>query len=179
MKIQEHITEKDIFNSVFFKNLVAHEMRKAIENNDLFNDAITFYENLRDSLKKELPFSIKEKLALKIPAYRLYDKITLYPINDEFTQRRGDVLILAANSPKEMPKVSSTTFFDSDKKYLIRILNYKSSAKIYVFGTQEEILKNYKITLFPTRVSYSQKDNSIPLDIDSKVDAEKIKLEFN
>ncbi len=75
--------------------------------------------------------------------------------------------------------MTSATFIDEDKHYLIKLHNFENSAKIYVFSTSEEQIKNYKIIIHPSEKIYEQSDNSQPLLVDAPVEASSIELQFN
>ncbi len=74
--------------------------------------------------------------------------------------------------------MTSATFIDEEKQYLIKLHNYENSAKIYVFSTSEEKIENYKIIIHPSNNIYEQVDNSQPLLIDTEVEATSIELQF-
>lgn len=67
---------------------------------------------------------------------------------------------------------------DENNHYLIRLLNFKDSAKIYVFSTTEEVLKNYQIVIKPSGQTFEQDDNSKPIEVKFPLAAENIELHF-
>ena len=75
--------------------------------------------------------------------------------------------------------MTSATFLDEEKRYLIKLHNFKNSAKIYVFSTSEEKLKNFKIIIQPSNKIFEQTDNSKPLLIDESIEVSSIELQFN
>ncbi len=172
------ITERDIFNFVFFKSSVSSEKIKFIKEKNEFSTGIKFYQALKAAIGKNIPVEVKNKLKEKIPAYNSLIYI-LNPVKDKVRKKKVTDLILAADSPKIKSKMTSATFIDDEKHYLIKLHNFENSAKIYVFSTNEEQIKNYKIIIRPSNRIYEQTDNSKPLSIDFPIEASSIELQFN
>jgi hypothetical protein len=145
----------------------------------VFSEEINFYRTLRNELNEELSEDIKRKIAKKIPIYIPSKVFTLYPAKEPQRKKKNNIQVLAADSPKEKPAVTAKTFIDEHNHYLVRLLNFKDSSKIYVFSTTEKTLKNYKIKIQPSEQTFSQLDNSTPIEINSPIDAENIELQFN
>lgn len=174
-KIQ--ITEQDIFNFVFYPETLSEEKRKAIEENKSFSEAIEFYQNLKSEIDSKLDYSIKKKIAEKIPVYSLPKMIELHPLNDINFQKK--TYRLAADSETELkPKITTKTFVDDEKDYMIKILQNGEKTKIFVFSTQDEILENFNIYIEPQKLEFHLKDNSEPLILEGKVEIDKIKIHF-
>ncbi len=70
MRENNKITERDIFNFVFLKQLLSNSKQKEISENFYFHDKIKFYEKLKENLNKELSKEIKSKIASNIPTYK-------------------------------------------------------------------------------------------------------------
>ena len=111
--------------------------------------------------------------------YDIITGIPLNPVKEKVRKKKATGLTLAADSPKIKSKLTSATFIDEDKHYLIKLHNFENSAKIYVFSTGEEQIKNYKIIIHPSNKIYEQSDNSKPLLIDAPVEASSIEIQFN
>ena len=140
-------------------------------------DAIIFYKELKDSLSQDLSLSIKQKLAKKIKVYKSNNVIQLYPVQEINKKRNGTVL--AAASVEEKLKIITKTFYDADKTYIIKVINYSENAKIFVFSTQQEVIKDFEIIILPENKKYHCNDNSLPLELSAPVEAESIQIEFN
>lgn len=171
------ITERDIFNFVFYPDLVREEIKSFLVSIEDSTDAIIFYKDLKESLSQELSSSIKQKLAEKIESYKYTTVIQLFP-TDEIKKKRNGV-VLAAASEEEKPKIITKTFYDADKTYIIKIINYLSNSKIFVFSTQQETVKDFDIIILPQNKKYHFNDNSLPLELNTPVEAESIQIEFN
>ena len=171
------ITEKDIFNFVFYTNLLPTEKIKYIEGSTNFSKGIKFYQSLKLLLSQNLTVEIKNLISEKIPAYKsMMHKLYLVK---EVNSKRKSNLTLAADSPKIKSKMTSATFIDDEKQYLIKLHNYENSAKIYVFSTSKEKIENYKIIIHPSNNILEQADNSNPIIIDAPVEVSSMELQFN
>ncbi len=173
------ITEREIFDFVFFPENLPIDKVEYLKNFNEFDDEIKFYHSLKASFEEELSEDIKQKLAERIPIYIPTKIFFLFPVKEVIKEKNSDVTVLAAASPKEKPSVKAKTFIDESNHYLIRLLNFKDSAKIYVFSTTEEVLKDYKIVIRPSEQIFEQTDNSSPIELNSPIEAENIELQFN
>ena len=171
------ITEKDIFNFVFYTNLLPPKKIKYIEGSTNFSKGIKFYQSLKLLLSQNLTVEIKNLISEKIPVYKsMMHKLYLVK---EVNSKRKSNLILVADSPKIKSKMTSATFIDDEKQYLIKLHNYENSAKIYVFSTSKEKIENYKIIIHPSNNILEQADNSNPIIIDAPVEVSSMELQFN
>ena len=75
------ITEKDIFDFVFFKETLENNRMIEIMNSMDAESQIEFYRQLKQLLLNELSQDTKNKLAENIPLYLKEDTITLMPVN--------------------------------------------------------------------------------------------------
>jgi len=178
MHESEYITENDIFNYVFFRYLLKQEKIHSIEQNSMYVENVEFYTNLKKRFIRDIPQEIKKRISDKIAQYRPINKVLLTLIKEESVKKKKDFLVLAADSPKEEPRISSRTFVNEENGYLIKLINLRNSERIFVFSAFEKVLRNYKIILHPSGKSFFQSDNSIPLEIDYKIEVDNIELEF-
>ncbi len=174
-----NITEKDIFNFVFFNTILSKEKKEYLNNNPIFKVQLDFYKKLKEILLEEIPNNIKEKIASGIDAYKKIKTFVLYPVDYGHKKKHSDVLILAADSlAAESNEIQSKTFIDEGKNYLIRLIKENSKSKIYVFSTHETVMKNFTVVIKPQSVKYVLNDNSKPLEIEGNIDPESIEIEF-
>ena len=177
--MKNEITETDIFNFVFYSELISKEKVSYLESSSDFREEINFYLSLKESLNEVLGPEIRKKIASKINSYNLSNIIYLYPV-DEYQSRKLSINVrLAAASPEEKPKVSSKTFYDDEKTYIIKVINYEKSSKVFVFSTQYELIKDFELNILPQNLKYHLSDNSAPLELEFNVEPESISLEFN
>lgn len=64
------ITERDLFNYVFYKNLIDKEKIEYLKNSIIYKSEIDFLTSIKNALPEELSDEIKEKISRKIPAYQ-------------------------------------------------------------------------------------------------------------
>ncbi len=172
------INERDIYNFVFYPHAVEEIKKSKLVKGKNFQEEINFYKFLKDNYSPELDPAIKNILKLKIPVYKVFKVIQLKPVKENDFKRQAEVTIFAAASPNERYKIVSKTFFDEQNDYLIRLLNFEHSTKIYVFSISNNILRNYKVVLHPSGKIFTQPDNTKPIEIDSQIEADSIELQF-
>jgi hypothetical protein len=171
------IKEQDLFCYIFFPESVPDKKKKMIETNNSFNEVLEFYKQMKLNSDKKPNESLKRKIANKIPAYSLSNVIKLYALK-ETAKPRQNGYHLAAASTELKPKMTTKTFVDNDKEYLIKILNYGDKTKVFVFSTKDEVVKNFDIIIEPDNLKFHLEDNSEPLKINHLIDAEKIEIRF-
>lgn len=171
------VNERDIFNFVFYPGLVREEIKMFLHSIEDSTDAIIFYKELKDSLNSDLSIETKKKISEKIPIYEFSNIIQLYPVEENKKKRNS--FTLAAASPEETPKIVTKTFYDEDKSYIIKVINYEKNSKIFVFSTQQEVIKNFDLIIQPQNEKYHIKDNLIPLELADRIHPDSIQIEFN
>jgi len=182
--LKDRITEKDLFDFVFSPTLLSEEKLLYLENSDDFSKEIEFFIELKKSIQTEISEEERILISKKIPAYS-YDSskntakiIYLHPV--EYPKKKVKGLILAAASENNgKSNITSRTFYDDNKTYIIKVINYENSSKIFVFSTLDEIIKNFDIIILPQKLKYHLEDNTEPLLLDFNIDPENIVIEFN
>jgi hypothetical protein len=177
--MKNEITEKDIFDFVFYPESVTKEKERFLGTSSDFKAEIEFYSSVKKSLSDELYLETRKKIASKINVYKLENIIYLYPVEEFHNRNASKNLVLAAASPEEKPKISSKTFYDEEKTYIIKVINYEKSSRVFVFSTQYELIKDFELNILPQNLKYHLSDNSSPLELDFNVEPESISLEFN
>lgn len=174
------LDEQDIFNYVFFPEIVVPEIVKAIEENKNLAEAIDFYKDLLAESVKALSGSLKEKMAARIRAYSPGTAIYLYPFGKSQTAKKGFKRLAADSESRNLiSKLMSKTFADENKEYMVKVINYESSTKVFVFSSHNDIVKDFDIIVEPHNIRYHFDDSSQPLLIDRVVEIESIRLEFD
>lgn len=77
---------------------------------------------------------------------------------------------------KAFNEMTTKTFVDNDKEYLIKVLNYADVTKVFVFSTKDEVIKNFDIVIEPNNLKYHFEDNSEPLKIEQPIEASTLQL---
>ncbi|OGU84853.1 MAG: hypothetical protein A2W11_12140 [Ignavibacteria bacterium RBG_16_35_7] len=172
------INEQDIFTYVFFPEKLSVGKKQIIAFDKTLEEAIEFYTHLKQNSESETSYSLKKKIAEKIPVYKLADVVELFPMADlQPLNHNGNRM--AASIKELTPQMTTKTFVDNDKDYLIKVLNYENETKVFVFSTKDEVVKNFDIVIEPKNLTFHLEDNSEPLIIDHSIDAEKIQLKFD
>ena len=138
-----------------------------------------YYKSVKNTIDSEMPFDLKKKTAAKIPTYTLANVFTLHPVKYEEKKERNGSVIFAAKTKEEQLKIKTHTFTDNEKQFLVRIVNFESFTKIYLFSQKDVLVKNINIKVFPGGGDFFMKDNTVPLVIDKRIDVESIKLRID
>lgn len=171
--------EQDIFNYVFFPQNLSSEIKKTIEENKDLTELIDFYKELRADSLEPISKTIKKKIASVIPAYNLTDKIRLYPLPAVTLKNTGGRRLAAGSESRHLiSEMSSRTFVDEDKEYMIKVIIHDSTTKVFVFSVKNDVVNNFDIIIEPAEARYHFKDNLQPLVINSGIEIDSIRLEF-
>lgn len=174
------ITERDIFNYVFFPDIIQDDNKKAIERNNNFNEIIDFYKELKDNSNKNPGKTLQEKIAGIIPSFFLPTEILLYPVKSPSgTETKNHRLAADSESRNLKSKLVSWTFADEQKEYMVKVLKNESETKFFVFSSSSEILHNFDLIIEPSKIKFHFEDNTQPLVLDQKHEIDSIRLEFN
>lgn len=172
------IEEQDLFAFVFFPESIGEDKKKVIAADKSFIEIIDFYQKLKSDSSKKVDDLLKKKIASKIPAYTLENIIHLYALKDP-TPLKQNGSRMAAGSTELKPKMTTKTFVDNDKEYLIKVFNYGGITKVFVFSTKDEVVKNFDVIIEPHNLIFHFDDNTEPLKIEKDIEAETIELRFN
>jgi len=172
------VTERDIFNFVFYPEMVSEEIWSFLSSIEDTSENVIFYKQLKSSLEMKIKPTVQSEIAKKINVYELRNVIILYPMHNPVKEKKHDYLVLAAASDDNTPKMVTKTFVDDGKDYLIKILTYGNKTKVFVFSTHDEIVKDFDIVIQPQNLRFHIEDNTEPLKIDQAIEAEQVSLEF-
>ena len=173
-----NINEKDIFRFVFFRDLLPKEKANNIEKNENYQSQISYYKSIKEAINSKVSTGLQSKIASKIPSYKIAKVFYLYPVNYEESDKNFGPLIFAAKSGKESSTLNTSTFLDEDKEFLIRIITFEDTTKIYFFSFTKEILENLSIRILPDEEEFHLKDTTKPLEIDRKITISSIEIRF-
>lgn len=169
------MTEQDIFTFTFFREKLSVEKITEILNGNQFAQAREFYSLLKSETARNLSFNEKKSIASKIPIYQFIGIYELLPFSANYIVNETK---LAANSKKIDDKPSSYSFLSETKEFLCRIVSTPSQKLLYCFSINQEELKNYKLTLHPSKLTFECNSNSEPVTIPAELSIEKISIEF-
>ncbi len=74
MTKKTNITELDIFNFVFFNEILPQKKRKYIERNEDKFELLNFYRAQKKSIARTVKKETQERIAARIPAYKIHKK---------------------------------------------------------------------------------------------------------
>ena len=74
MTKKANITELDIFNFVFFNEILPQKKRKHIERNEDKFELLNFYREQKKSIARSINKETQKKIAARIPAYKIPKK---------------------------------------------------------------------------------------------------------
>lgn len=171
------IDEQDLFKFIFFPKIVSSEKKDIIESDKSFEAILEFYRQLKSNSMISTDDKLKKMIASKISAYSLENDIRLYALTEPVVSKQNGNR-LAVGYTELKPKMTTKTFVDNDKEYLIKVLSYGDNTKVFVFSTKDEIVKNFDIIIEPHNLKFHFKDNTEPLKIDKSIEAEKIEIRF-
>ncbi|MFO7523880.1 MAG: hypothetical protein R6W68_00360 [Ignavibacteriaceae bacterium] len=172
------ITEKDIYNYIFFPHLVDEEKKIIMTESADYAGLIDIYREIKSGSEKIPDHAIKNSLAAKIRLYDYNRFFRLKNVEGEKPKRKREFTILAAASEDEKPSVTAKSFLDEKNQYLIRIVKTNDKTKIYSFSANEQEIKNFKLTVLPSGKEFLMNDNSAPLEIDEDLMIEEVQLEL-
>ena len=173
------INEQDIFRYIFSPHLLSEVKRKYLRRNEKYENQITYYESVKKAIDSETFIDLKKKIATKIPEYTLANVFTLHPVKYEEKKERNGSVIFAAKAKEEQLKIKTHTFTDDEKQFLVRIVNFESVTKIYLFPRKDVLAENINIKVFPGGEDFFMKDSSSPLEIKKRIDVESIELRID
>lgn len=171
------IGERDLFNYIFYRNLLEKEKAEYLETTNKFDEELGFFLSLKDAYSEELQTEFKQEIAEKIPAYKISNVIELYA-EKKRGKGKDTRLKLAADSAELSQHNSSQTFSDKNKNYLVKLISSEEKTKIFVFSTKDKLLNNVDIIIEPQNLKLHMDNNSKPLELNEIGNIQKIKLEF-
>ena len=69
-----NITELDLFNFIFFNEILPQKKRKYIERNENKFELLNFYREQKKNIARSINKETQKKLAAKIPVYKIPKK---------------------------------------------------------------------------------------------------------
>lgn len=172
------ITEKDVYNYIFFPHLVDDEKKKNIIQSDDYADLLILYGEIKSGTEKTIQRDVKLNLAAKIKLYDYNRFFRLKKADEEKPKRRREWTVLAAASAEEKPAVIAKSFLDENNQFLIRVIKTGDITKIYSFSIDETEIQNFKLTVLPSHKEFFMKDNSAPLVLKEDIEFEEVHLEL-
>lgn len=162
------ISEQDIFNYVFYPELLSPDKKEFLDlrRNDFFEqiDLCNYLKQNNIPVQKSASTVSKQ------------DIIELYPVNVN-ASNNNNYFTLAAGSSELSKKIETKTFTDDHSKYLVRLVSTTDEKTLYVF-TKEKIFREARLTLFPSHKSYKIDSDESAIKIDDFENVERISIEY-
>ncbi len=169
------ITEKDLFNYVFYIDQVPTEKSQTILNNyHLFKDELEFLKSLLDSLSKEIVKENWENIKKRIEKNT---KFIFFNLRKEIVKKKGEIndhLVLAAASPTIESVNKTETFKDDDSNFLVKSIRNNDETKLYFFSKEYKEINNFNVEIKPADKSFFVASSNNPLIIKDKCQIEGI-----
>ena len=179
MNLIPSVSEYDLYLFVFHPEQLGDEKREYIAGNSKFEESISHFRELAMSASEDISDSDKNLILSKIGVYMPNDRIFfLYPLKSGSDIKKQPKLQYRAASVEVEESVTSKTFMDSTKNYLIKANITRHDTKIYIFSQSGEPLHNLTLRIHPGGSVHQMPDNLQPLVIQGKVEVEHISLEI-
>jgi len=62
---------------------------------------------------------------------------------------------------------------------LVRIVSYEKSTRVYLFSTDNDLVENITVKIFPMGEEFFMKDNSTQFVIDKRIDVKSMELKID
>ncbi|RJP74124.1 MAG: hypothetical protein C4539_00695 [Ignavibacteriales bacterium] len=171
------ISEKDIFDYVFYRETLQTDKLKYIdENYSLFTKEIEYYKSFHNSIDNEINEEMSNKFFAALSAGRT-KVIELYPKQIELPQE-DEQYRLAADSVYLTAKTGSQSFSDSKSTVLVKLLTKDNKTQIYVFSTVDKQLKNIKLTISPSNKTFSMENNKTFIEVPEALSVDGIQMTY-
>jgi hypothetical protein len=168
------IREVEIFLYVNNPDALTDEKLNYISlNEERFRKEIEFYRSLNSSIDEVdasgfNPEELEE---------HLIKRITLHPV--EPILRNGTRFKIAAGSDLLEETDSIKTFMDEQNNFLARVHKSKGKTRLFLFGSEKELIQDFKIVIYPEKLVLDCPDNRSPILLDRPVEIEKIEIQLN
>ncbi len=169
------ISERDLFNYIFFKKSIEENKLHLLEK-DGSGDNSSLIKKLKECLNENLTFPVKVRINNFVKYYKPVKSITLSLIKETKTD---PLSVKLSDETGGMHEISKSTFIDGDNIYMIRLINYECNARIFLFSRDEEKISNCSLILIPGNESFDMINNLLPLEINRRITASGIVLIFN
>ncbi|MCW8850208.1 MAG: hypothetical protein OQJ81_09555, partial [Melioribacteraceae bacterium] len=141
-----NISEKEIFNFIFFPEILDKEKFSFLSNTDLFKNEINLLRSIKENYNQNLSQEIIEKIISKISELGS-NRIIRLEKKKHPLQNNAHQLVLAADSQIKNSKQKIETFEDENSAYLVKVIMEEDLTKIYLFTRNNQEHTNLKVNL--------------------------------
>ena len=158
------ITEQDIFNYVYYPEKLDSKVIEYIGlNKKLFEKQIEFCKNTLSELNNIKNKNSKLITLKKLQSLKIEQKPSYY---------------LAADSVSLDKSIKTETFINADNNLIVKVISYNDKTKIFILNEKNDIIKNFKLIVKPSNISYNIKSSSEPIELPAGLDIEGIDVEI-
>ena len=158
------ITEQDIFNYVYYPEKLEHRVIEYIDlNKILFKEQIEFCKNTLSELNKIKPESDNIITLKKLPPLKIEQKPSYY---------------LAADSVSLEKSIKTEPFISAENNLIAKVISYNDKTKIFILNEKNDTIKNFKLIIKPSNLSYDINNNSEPIELPAGLEIESIDIEI-
>jgi len=179
MNLIPTISDYDLYLYVFHPDQLSDGKREYIAGNGMYVETLDHFRELAMTANDLISDSDRELISSKIGVYRPHDNIIyLYPHSSHSEGIKQTKVQYRAASVEVDVSITSKTFFDDKKQYMVKVNINHRSTRIYVFSNSGDTLHNITLRIHPGGTLHHLKDNTQPLVIDEKVEIEHISLDI-
>lgn len=172
------ISDKELFNFIFYPDKLSEEQYSFIKNNlDEFKNEISLLELTKSSMDDNISEDILNRIHKKIKDFEDKSFVILEKVNNK-TKLDEELLILAADSPKEEKSTKIETYADKNSKYLVKVISTSTENKLHIFNKDNEEIRDFQITILPTKRNFQIESSNIPLVIKPKLEITSLSFNF-
>ena len=158
------ITEKDIFNYVYYPEKLIWDKRKYIDaNKQLFSREIKLCEETFAALNSQNTKKVNIILLDKKPVVNF---------------QKQPEYFLAADSVNLDKSISTETYTDSKNNILVKVVFYPEKTKLFIFNEENKPINNFKLNIKPLNKSYQIASSSEPLELPAGLEIESLSIEI-
>jgi hypothetical protein len=156
---------------VFHPTRLSRDKFYQIAEEPRFSSQKHYYFKLKKILEfqSEITPDIRSKLAAKISLYRPQNNYILKPMSESKGNRES--------IPVSILEVKNL-FSDEGHNFFAKKVIKEDKTILYLLSSDVHLIKNFKVTLFPEKFTFHQRDNSHPLIIESSEAIESIMIEL-
>ncbi len=157
------ISEKDIFNFVYYPGKLKEEIKNYIfSNRKLFEEEIRLCQITKNGLTGEYA-QLKNLIIL--------DKMPALELNQQ------PKYLIAADSINLKKSVKTETYVNKENRIFAKAVFYKDKTRVFVYSEDSSIPADFKIILKPSDLSFIIDSGNEPIDLPAGLEIDSIYIE--
>ena len=173
-----NISDKELFNYIFYPDKLSEEQYLFIKTNlNEFKNEISLLELTKSAMDENISEDILNRIHKKIKDFEDTSFVILEKVDNK-TKLDEELLILAADSPKEEKSTKIETYADKNSRYLVKIISSSSENKLHIFNKDNEEIKDFQITVLPSGETFKIESSNFLLVIKPQQEISSISFNF-